>query len=69
VAETGPVPDTKTCYDCETPILWLWSPRVNKGLGGWVRFTRESDDGMTVRSHRCQPPRGGFGYTEGESPP
>jgi hypothetical protein len=69
MSETGPIPDTKTCRDCGAAILWLWSPRVHSGRGGWVRFTKASEDGMTIRSHRCQPPRGEFSYQGGESPP
>jgi hypothetical protein len=67
--ETGPIPDTKDCRECHVAILWLWSPRVHKGFGGWVRFTVESEDGMTLRSHRCHPPRGEFSYQAGESVP
>jgi hypothetical protein len=69
MSETGPIPNTTTCYRCGEPILWLWSPRVEHGLGGWVRFTKASEDGMTIRSHRCQPPRGDLDYQGGESPP
>jgi hypothetical protein len=69
VSETGTPPDTTTCYDCGARVLWLWSPRVNGGLGGWVMFTRESVDGMTIRSHRCRPPAGEFDYQGGETAP
>ena len=69
MAETGPTPDTRDCHDCHEPVLWLWSPRVNRGLGGWVMFQRASDDGMTIRSHRCRDPRGPFDYQGSESAP
>ena len=69
MSETGPIPDTATCFDCGTPVVWLWSPRVNGGAGGWVMFTRESADGLTVRSHRCRAPRGEFSYQGGEVAP
>ena len=69
MSETGPIPDTKTCYECGAPILWLWSPRVERGLGGWVMFTRASADGMTIRSHRCRAPTGDFAYQGGETAP
>ena len=69
MSETGPTPDTTTCYECGAAIIWLWSPRVNEGRGGWVKFTRESDDGMTIRSHRCVAPRGAYSYKAGEVAP
>jgi hypothetical protein len=69
MAETGPIPETKDCHDCKTPVIWLWSPRVNKGLGGWVMFHRVTPDGMTIRSHRCRAPEGEFSYQGGESVP
>lgn len=69
MVETGPTPDTRDCHDCETPVVWLWSPRVNARLGGWVKFQRESEDGMTIRSHRCRPPRGEFAYRASEEAP
>ena len=69
MSETGPTPDTKTCRHCGVSIIWLWSPRVNGGLGGWVKFTVESADGMTIRSHRCRPPDGDFDYQGGEVAP
>lgn len=69
MAETGPIPETATCYMCKTPVVWLWSPRVHAALGGWVMFTREAGDGMTIRSHRCQPPTGEFAYQAGETAP
>jgi hypothetical protein len=69
VSETGPTPDTHTCADCAAPILWLWSPRVHRGLGGWVMFTQETDDGMTIRSHRCREPQGDLSYLGGERAP
>jgi len=69
MAETGPTPDTRDCRECKTAIIWLWSPRVHGGRGGWVKFERASGDGMTIRSHRCQPPRGEFAYQGGESAP
>lgn len=69
MSETGPTPTTRTCNDCDTPVIWLWSPRIHNGLGGWVRFERVSEDGMTIRSHRCRPPRGEFSYQGGESAP
>jgi hypothetical protein len=68
VSETGPIPTAATCYDCRAPVIWLWSPRVEK-TGGWVKFERASEDGMTIRSHRCCEPRGEFSYTGGESAP
>jgi hypothetical protein len=69
MAETGPVPDTQDCSRCHTAVVWLWSPRVNKGLGGWVMFHATTPDGMTIRSHRCQPPAGEFSYQGSESAP
>lgn len=69
MAETGPIPDTKDCHRCRVKVIWLWSPRVHGGLGGWVMFERVSEDGMTISSHRCQPPRGEFSYQGGESAP
>jgi hypothetical protein len=69
MSETGPIPDTKTCHDCDAAIIWLWSPRVNARRGGWVMFTRESADGMTIRSHRCQAPAGEYCYQDGETAP
>jgi hypothetical protein len=69
VSETGPTPTTQDCRACHVPILWLWSPRVNGGQGGFVMFTRESEDGLTIRSHRCREPRGEFSYQGGESAP
>lgn len=69
MSETGATPDTTTCYECGTQILWLWSTRVHRGLGGWVMFTRESADGMTIRSHRCRRPIGEFDYQGGETAP
>lgn len=68
MAETGPVPDTKTCADCAEPIAWLWSPRIHDGRGGWVMYERVSDDGFTIRSHRCAPPSGEFSYLGSETP-
>lgn len=68
MAETGPIPDTRDCWHCRTPIAWLWSPRVNDGLGGWVMYERVSDDGFTIRSHRCRPPSGDFYYRGSETP-
>jgi len=69
MSETGPIPHTKDCYRCKVPIIWLWSPRVCQGLGGWVMLERVSEDGMTIRSHRCAPPEGPFSYQGGESAP
>lgn len=69
MSETGPLPETTGCYRCATPIVWLWSPRVHRGLGGWVMFQRASPDGYTIRSHRCQPPRGEFDYQGSEEQP
>jgi hypothetical protein len=69
VSETGPIPDTGDCHRCRTAIIWLWSPRVHRGLGGWVKFERVTADGMTIRSHRCAPPRGEFDYQGSEEIP
>ena len=69
MAETGATPDAKDCYRCKTAIIWLWSPRIHDGLGGWVLFERVSEDGMTIRSHRCEPPKGPFDYQGSESAP
>lgn len=69
MSETGPIPDATRCYDCSASVIWLWSPRVNRALGGWVMFQRESEDGMTIRSHRCRPPRGEFSYRGSETAP
>jgi hypothetical protein len=66
--ETGAIPDTKTCLHCGAAILWLWSPRV-RTFGDWVMFERVSEDGMTIRSHRCKAPAGEFSYKGGESAP
>ena len=64
MAETGPIPDTATCHVCAASVAWLWSPRLN----GWAMYERVSADGFTVRSHRCQPPRGEFSYRGSEEP-
>lgn len=69
MSETGPTPDTKDCHECGLSIIWLWSPRVNRGLGGWVKFHRLTADGMTIRSHRCREPRGEFDYQGSEMAP
>ena len=69
MAETGPIPGTEDCDRCHEPVIWLWSPRVHHGLGGWVMFQRASEEGMTIRSHRCRVPAGEFDYTAGESAP
>jgi hypothetical protein len=69
VSETGPTPDTKTCHDCGCAVVWLWSPRVHTGRGGWVKFLRVAADGMTIRSHRCREPRGEFDYQGSETAP
>jgi hypothetical protein len=54
--ETGPVPDAKTCWYCNadgktTPIIWLWSPRIHGGLGGWVMFTEMYEGSLTISAH------------------
>lgn len=67
MSETGPIPDARTCYDCGTAVAWLWSPRVNERMGGWVMYERVSADGMTIRSHRCAAPRGEFSYQGSET--
>jgi hypothetical protein len=69
MSETGPTPDTRDCHECGFAILWLWSPRVHGGLGGWVKFHRLTADGMTIRSHRCREPRGEFDYQGSEEQP
>lgn len=68
MAETGPIPDTNTCTDCVAEVAWLWSPRVNDRLGGWVKYERVTADGFTIRSHRCRPPVGEFSYRGSEVP-
>jgi hypothetical protein len=68
MSETGPTPDTRFCHRCHIAIIWLWSPRIHGGLGGWVKFERVTTDGMTIRSHRCEPPRGEFDYQGSEEP-
>jgi hypothetical protein len=69
VSETGPIPDAASCFDCGQPVVWLWSPRVHGGLGGWVKFHRLTGDGMSIRSHRCRAPRGEFDYQGSEEAP
>jgi hypothetical protein len=69
MSETGPTPDTKSCFDCGSAVIWLWSPRVHRGLGGWVKFQTVTADGMTIRSHRCREPRGEFDYQASEEQP
>jgi len=55
MAETGPEPGAKYCRECGTAVRWLWSPRVHKGTGSWVKFETVSEDGETIRPHHCQP--------------
>lgn len=69
MSETGPTPDTTSCHNCGAGIVWLWSPRVYHGLGGWVMFHQVTEDGMTIRSHRCREPRGEFDYQGSEGAP
>lgn len=69
MSETGPIPDATSCFDCGEPVIWLWSPRVHRGMGGWVKFQRVSTDGMTIRSHCCREPRGEFDYRASEERP
>jgi hypothetical protein len=69
MSQTGPTPDTRDCQHCGTAVTWLWSPRVHRGLGGWVMFERASVDGFTIRSHRCREPKGDFDYMASETAP
>jgi hypothetical protein len=64
------MPDTLFARVAPYRLRWLHQARAwNGGRGGFVMFTRESEDGMTIRSHRCREPRGEFSYQGGESAP